>query len=333
MEKTEFKNMKVALTGAAGQLGAALLQELCKRNISVKALIREDSRSCTGLPVEIIKGDLLHPGSLRSLMQGCDTVIHCAALISVNGDRNGLVQLTNVEGTRSVLANALQAGIKRFIHISSIHAFQQKPSMEILDEDRKPVDEKGFAYERSKLAGQQMALEANKKGMEVLVIHPTSIIGPYDHKPSLMGKVLIDLYTGKLPFIFNGGFDFCDCRDVAHAIVNSIQMGRPGEAYLLSGKWHSLKQLTGMLSKVSGKKIHVTALRAFAANAGLPVVKLLATLQKKEPLYTREALDALFNGNRFISSAKAMSELNYTTRPFEETLADTFNWFRNKSYL
>ena len=205
--------------------------------------------------------------------------------------------------------------------------------MEILDEDRKPVDEKGFAYERSKLAGQQMALEANKKGMEVLVIHPTSIIGPYDHKPSLMGKVLIDLYAGKLPFIFNGGFDFCDCRDVAHAIVNSIQMGRPGEAYLLSGKWHSLKQLTGILSKVSGKKIRVTALPAFAANAGLPVVKLLATLQKKEPLYTREALDALFNGNRFISSAKAMSELNYTTRPFEETLADTFNWFRNKSYL
>ena len=70
-----------------------------------------------------------------------------------------------------------------------------------------------------------------------------------------------------------------------------------------------------------------------AAKAGLPIVKLLASLQKKEPLYTIEALDALFNGNRFISSDKAVAELNYTRRPFEETLYDTFQWFKNKSYL
>ncbi|MEP7163684.1 MAG: NAD-dependent epimerase/dehydratase family protein [Ferruginibacter sp.] len=326
--------MKVALTGAAGHLGAALLQELCKKDIPVKALLRDnDNRSCAGLPVEIVKGDLLHPAVLASLMQDCDTVIHCAALISVNGDHNGLVQLTNVEGTRTVIENALHAGIKRCIHISSIHTFQQKPSHEILDESRAAIDEKGFAYERSKLAGQQIALLANKKGMEVLLIHPTSIVGPYDHKPSLVGKVLIDMYTGKLPFIFNGGFDFCDCRDVAHAIVNSITMGRPGEAYLLGGKWHSLKKLAGILSKVSGKKISILAMPAFAANAGLPIVKLLAYLQKKEPLYTEEALDALFNGNRFISSVKAMNELNYTIRPFEETVSDTFNWFQHKNYL
>ena len=326
--------MKIALTGASGHLGAALLQELCKRNMQVKALLRDDdTRSCTGLPVEIIKGDLLQPGVLVSLMQDCDIVIHCAALISVNGDPNGLVRLTNVEGTRSVIENALHCGIKRCIHISSIHAFQQKPSMEILDENRLQIDEKGFAYERSKLAGQQIALEANKKGMKVLVMHPTSIIGPYDHKPSLMGKVLIDMHTGKLPFIFNGGFDFCDCRDVANAITNSITMGRPGEAYLLGGKWHSLKRLAEILARCSGKKINIMALPAFAAHAGLPVVKLLASLQKKEPLYTEEALDALFNGNRCISSSKAMNELNYSIRPFEETIADTFNWFKNKSYL
>lgn len=220
--------MKVAVTGAAGHLGAALMQELCKRNIPVKALIREnDTRSCSGLQVEIVKGDMLYPGVLKSLMQDCDTVIHCAALISVNGDPTGLVQLTNVEGTRSVIDHAVEAGIKRCIHISSIHAYQQKPSLEILDENRNPIDKKGFAYERSKFAGQQIALEANNKGMEVLVLHPTSIIGPYDFKPSLMGKVLIDMYSGKLPFIFNGGFDFCDCRDVARAVVNSINTGRP----------------------------------------------------------------------------------------------------------
>lgn len=326
--------MKVAITGAAGHLGAALLQELCKRDIPVKALFRDnDSRSCKGLPVEIIKGNLLHTGILSSLMKDCDTVIHCAALISVNGDPDGLVQLTNVEGTRLVIENALQAQIKRCIHISSIHAFQQKPSFEILDESRKSIDEKGFAYERSKLEGQQIALEANNKGMEVLVMHPTSIVGPYDFKPSLVGKVLIDLYTGKLPFIFNGGFDFCDCRDVANAIVNSLYLGSPGKAYLLSGKWHSLKHVAQILSKVSDKKIKTFKLPGVAAWAGLPIVNLLAAIQKKEPVYTAEALDALFNGNRLISSAKAINELNYTIRPFEETISETNQWFKNINYL
>lgn len=326
--------MKVAVTGAAGHLGAALLQELCKRNISVKALIRgNDHRACEGLPVEIVKGDILDPNVLKSLMKNCDHVIHSAALISVNGDPSGLVHLTNVEGTRCVIETALDSGIKRCIHISSIHAFQQRPSLEPLDENRIAIDEKGFAYERSKLAGQQIALSANQQGMEVIVVHPTSIVGPYDHKPSLVGKVLIDMYTGKLPFIFNGGFDFCDCRDVAKAITNSLTMGRPGEAYLLGGKWYSLREFSGLLSKASGKKIRIMALPPAAATAGLPIVKLLATIQKKEPLYTIEALEALFNGNRFISSEKAITELNYSIRPFEETIAETFQWFRNKSYL
>ena len=326
--------MKVALTGAAGHLGAALLQELTKRKIEVNALVRDnDTRACAGLPAKIIKGDMMHDGVLSNLMQGCNTVIHCAALISVNGDAKGLVHKTNVEGTQLVIDNALQTGIKRLVHISSIHAYQQQPSLKILDEQRTPVGEKGFAYDRSKQAGKQIALAANNRGMEVLVMHPTSIIGPYDFKPSLMGNVIIDMHKGRLPFIFNGGFDFCDCRDVANAIVNATTMGKPGEAYLLGGKWHSLKQLTQFLSTASSKKINPVALSLFTAKLGLPVIKLIAAIKKKEPLYTVEALDALFTGNRFISSEKARAALNYTNRPFQETIQDTFNWFTNNGYL
>jgi dihydroflavonol-4-reductase len=325
--------MKVALTGAAGHLGAALLQELTKRQFQVKALIRgDDTRCCTGLPIEIIKGDMMQPEALQKLMQDCDVVIHCAALISVNGDPKGLVHKTNVEGTQLVVDNALQAGIKRFLQISSIHAFKQQPSLEILDEQREHVNEKAFAYDRSKLAGQKIALAANSN-MEVLVIHPTSIIGPYDFKPSLMGQVIIDMHKGRLPFIFNGGFDFCDCRDVAHAIVNATSMGEAGQAYLLGGKWHSLKQLAAILSAASSKKINPFALPHTVARIGLPVVKLLGAIQKKEPLYTIEALEALFTGNRFISSEKARAALNYTNRPFHETMQDTFQWFINNGYL
>jgi dihydroflavonol-4-reductase len=326
--------MKIALTGATGHLGAALLQELIARNIPVKALVRDqNNRACADLAVEVVCGDMLHAGVLSNLMQGCDTIIHSAALISVNGDPKGLVHKTNVEGTQLAIDTALQAGIKRFIHISSIHAYQQKPSLEILDEGRKPVTENAFAYDRSKQAGKKIALAANNRGMEVIVIHPTSIIGPYDYKPSLMGSVLIDLYKGKLPFIFNGGFDFCDCRDVANAIVNAASMGTPGESYLLAGKWYSLKQLSQFLSKASTKKINPVALSLTAAKIGLPIIKMVAAIQKKEPLYTVEALDALFTGNRMISSEKARTSLNYKVRPLEETVYDTFLWFKNNGYL
>jgi dihydroflavonol-4-reductase len=325
--------MKIALTGAAGHLGAALLKELTNRKIPVKALIRsDDTRCCNDLAVEIIKGDMLQPEVLQRLMQDCDAVIHCAALISVNGDPKGMVHKTNVEGTQLVIDHALQAGIKRFIHISSIHAFKQQPSLEMLNEERELVDESAFAYDRSKLAGQKIALAASGN-MEVLVMHPTSIIGPYDFKPSLMGQVIIDMYKGRLPFIFNGGFDFCDCRDVAHAIVNATTMGEPGQAYLLGGKWHSLKELTRFLSGASSKNIKPVALPPIAARLGLPVVKLLAAIKKKEPLYTIEALEAIFTGNRFISSEKARASLGYTIRPFQETIQDTFYWFNNNGYL
>jgi dihydroflavonol-4-reductase len=326
--------MKIAITGATGHLGAAVLRELFRKNHSVKALIRnDDSSTCEGLPVQIVKGDLQDENSLLELISNCDALIHCAAFISVNGDPKGLVHKTNVEGTEKVMKAAKQSGIKRVIHISSIHAYKQRPAHEMLDEKRETVNEKAFAYDHSKKQGQEIALSMNGNGMEVMVMNPTSIIGPYDFKPSKMGKVILDLYSGRLPFVFDGGFDFCDCRDVAHAIVNGLTSGTPGENYLLSGKWHSLLQLAKLFSKVSGRKIKVAALPSFMAKAGLPFVKSIAYLKKQEPLYTIEALEALFAGNRYISSAKAMKELNYTVRPFEETLRDTFHWFQNMGYL
>lgn len=326
--------MKVALTGAAGHLGAAVLQELLLKKFSVKALVRDPrSAALKSQPVELIHGDLFQQETREQLMEGCDAVIHCAALISVNGDPHGLVHKTNVTGTRIALETARNAGVKRFIQISSIHAYRQEPCFSALNEEREPVDTDGFAYDLSKQAGKELALAANNKDFEVLVLHPTAIIGPHDHKPSRMGKVIMDLYRGRLPFIFNGGFDFCDSRDVATAAVNALHKGTPGEAYLLSGKWHSLKELAQMLSQATGKHIKPVCLSPAVAKMGLPFVTLLSRLQKKEPLYSNEALVALFSGNRYICSDKASEKLDYQTRPLSETIRDTIAWFQNNNYL
>ncbi len=326
--------MKVALTGVTGHLGAAVLQELYARNYEIRALSRgEDKRSLGNVPVEVVKGDVLHPESLHELMRECDALIHCAAVISINGDPGGIVHRTNVDGTKNVMEAAKYCGVRRVIHLSSIHAFQQLPIDEVLDEQRAFVDEKAFAYDRSKRTGQEIALAMNQKGLEVIVMNPTGIIGPYDYKPSRAGQMILDLLSGRLSFMIKGGFDFCDSRDVAHAVVNALKQGSPGECYVLSGNWHSLEEIASLLSVNSGRHIRFITVPSFLAKAGLPFAKIQGWIGNKEPLYTNEALEAIFTGNKATSSAKAIRDLDYHARPLDETLRDTYHWFQELGYV
>ena len=326
--------MKVALTGITGHLGCALARELHKRNYTIRALIRGEVKDWfDDIAIEFVNGDLFNQQALDDLMRSCEVLIHSAAFISIHGDPDGLVHKTNVEGTRHVMEAALTGGIKRVIHISTIHTFRQEPMFELLDEHRKKVNHDSYAYDNSKREGEKIALSYASETMQVLVINPTSFIGPYDYKPSLMGKVVIDLIKNKLNFVIRGGFDFCDVRDVANATVNALTMGSNGESYLLSGKWHSLKEISNHVSTISNKKINVTVLPTIIGWIGLPFIYLLARIRKVEPLYTNEALTAVSRGNRNISSSKAETELQFSVRPIDVTIRDTIDWFFKNGYL
>lgn len=326
--------MKVAITGATGHIGGVIVRELLHRGHPVRALVRRhDTKSLDGLDVEKIQGHLDDTTALKQLMESCDALIHAAALISIDGDMKGLVDRTNVAGTRHVMEVAKAAGIKRVIHISSVHAYSQHPLSEIMDEQRAPAGDDTFAYDRSKRDGQALALSYASANMDVLVVNPTSVVGPYDFKPSKLGQAIINMSTGKLPFVFKGGFDFCDGRDVAHAIVNALTMGRSGEAYLLGGGWHSLSEFGQILSEVSGHKNKPIALPTILGWIGLPFIKVFARMTNAEPLYTNEALVAVAEGNRHINCTKAKTELHYTSRPLRESLTDTWSWFSENGYL
>lgn len=326
--------MKVAITGATGHIGGVIVRELLHRGHTVKVLVRgHDNKSLNGLDVEKVQGDLHDDNALQKLMESCDALIHAAALISIDGDMKGLVHRTNVEGTRHVMGAAKAAGVKRVIHISSIHAYAQHPLDATFDEQRAPAGDNTFAYDRSKRDGQALALSYASADMEVLVVNPTSVVGPFDFKPSKLGQAIINMSTGKLPFVFKGGFDFCDGRDVAHAIVNGLTMGRSGEAYLLGGGWYSLSEFGQILTEVSTYKNKPIALPTILGWIGLPFIYAFARLTKAEPLYTNEALVAVAEGNRHINCAKAKAELQYSARPLRESLHDTYQWFSENGYL
>ena len=325
--------MKIAVTGATGHVGASLLPLLINQQHEVTALIRDDVRALDAYDLKTVKGNLFDENSLRKLLEGNEILIHCASRISITGREPELLRKTNVEGTERLTRMAALSGIKRMIYISSIHAFNQFPVDVPLNESRDYVNDRAFDYDRSKRDANKLVLNAASGRFEVLTLHPTSIIGPPDFKPSLLGTAIINFLSGSIPFATSGGFDFVDVRDVARAISNAVTLGRSGERYLLSGHYISVAELFEMIRKEAGKNSRTRVIPLSLAAIGVPFERIVASFQKRPPLFTRESLEALKTCNRHIDSSKAMNELNFRRRPLSETAHDLVSWFRQYGYL
>ena len=323
----------IGITGTTGHLASSVIPLLGNMGYRIKALQFRESLPFRIKKLETVEGNLFDVPSLERLVSGCDTLIHSAARISISSNRDASVYDTNMNGTMNVFNAAKKAGVKRFIHISSIHAYNQSPGNEVLDETRPYCADHSPRYDLSKRDAQVFVLEQTSGPMEVLVLNPTAIVGPYDFKPSLIGKAILSIYNRRLPSLIKGGFDFCDVRDVARGIVNAIDKGRNGQAYLLSGKWYSLKELYQVIMDIKGDTRTLPVLPPWAGYAGLPFTRMIASVRKTGPLYTRESLHTLVHGNKKISSRKAARELDYTCRPLQDTIRDTINWFKQQGYL
>jgi Nucleoside-diphosphate-sugar epimerases len=317
------------VTGSAGHVGGNLVRALLAEGRKVRALIRNDTRAITGLPLEVVKADLLDPLSLEHAFRGADVVYHLAAQISVTGDQDGLVQAVNVTGTRNVAQAAIQCQVRRLVHFSSIHAFCQHPHDQPLYEDRQHVNTTCcLSYDKSKAMGEAAVLEACAQGLDAVIVNPTSIIGPYDYKPSPMGAALLMLFNREMPALVDGGFDWVDVRDVVKGAMQAEKHGRTGERYLLSGHWHTFAELADIIEKTCGIKRPRLVFPIWLAGIGAPFGELYARLLKRRPLFTRESIQILKDSNRHISHAKARAELGYITRSLHETIADIFDWFK-----
>ena len=221
---------------------------------------------------------------------------------------------------------------RKFIHFSSIHAFQIESPDQILDENRSLVETNKSIYAFTKAEGERVVMKAVKEGLNAVILNPTAIIGPFDYRSSLLGKALLKIYQNKLPFLVSGGYNWADVRDVVSASINAIESGRNGERYILSGEFCSLKQLSAMISKLSGCKIPFMVPVSLARIA-CPFFGIYSLITKNQPLYTSQSLDILVNSPSNISNAKAKRELGYEPRPIEQTLKDTFDWYRENNII
>ncbi len=325
--------MKVAITGATGHVGISVMEELKRRGIELKALAFNDAHYLESQGIEHVKGHVNSREDMEKLLDGCDALIHSAAVISINGDKGGIVRKVNVEGVKNVMQTAMDLKIQRVVHISSIHAYQALPNKELLDETRALVDEKAFAYDQSKRDGQLFVKEMVTKGLNAVIVNPTSVTGAPENKLSYQGKAILDIYNKKIPAIFDGGFDWVDVRDVASSVCNALNMGRAGENYLLAGKFYTMRQIIQMVSEIKGERIKIPTIPVWAARVGLPFVKIQSKITGKEPLYTNESIEILITGNEKISYEKAKKELGHNPREFKETLRDLISWFKENGYI
>jgi len=318
--------MIVAITGAAGQLGAALCRQLILDGYQVRCLIHQTRRGLAELPVELVPGSLHDPASLEQLCEGADALFHAAGLISIGQASEQDLWQTNVTGTSRVVTACQKAGLRRMVHFSSVHAYQAPPKDRIFDETALPATH--YPYERTKAASQALVLEANgQAGLDSICLNPTAVLGPWDFKPSLQGQMLLDLLAGRLPRLSPGGFDWVDSRDVALAAVAALKHGRPGEAYLISGHYATLKDLAQLIDRVSKRPMPSRTLPFWFLKSLTPILEAWSRLSGKNALITREALAHVEFGHPRVSHAKAACDLAYQPRPLEETVHDMYHWF------
>ena len=335
MSKQDNSTGLVAVTGAAGHIGANLVRSLLAQGRQVRALVREHTAGIAGLPVDVVRCDVTDGQACRRALTGAQIVYHLAARISVGWDPPGPVETVNLGGTSNVVEACLACGVQRLVHFSSIHAFSADPVDGVIDESRPLAQNRPqtLIYDRTKAEAERQVVAAVARGLDAVIVNPSSVIGPFDFMPSAMGEALLDLVYGRFPALVGGaGFDWVDVRDVVASALVAECRGRKGQHYLLSGHWLSFVELAQLWGRVSGAKIPRLVAPMWLARAAAPFAASWARLCRRRPLFTSDSLRVLRN-HRQISHACANAELGHNPRPLEETLRDTYQWFRQAGKL
>jgi len=321
-----------AITGAAGHLGEALVRQLLERGWSVRALTRSSQGSLPALDVELVQANLLEPKSLEKAFEGAEVVFNLAALISLHGDPNGKVWQTNVDGAHNVANAALKTGVRRLVHCSSIQAFSPKPDDTPISETRLRSLDPGLpVYDRSKAEGELRVLDVGGQGLEVVICNPTSVVGPWDFRPSRSGQLLLALARNQVPALPPGAQNWVDVRDIASGMRAAAEQGIPGANYILGGHTLSLRTLGTLAADEIGARQPLPCPMGLAM-VGVKVADFISRVSGRDLLVSSEAMQAL-TLRTHVCLERAERELGYHPRPMEDTIKDTYRFFRTQGWL
>ncbi len=327
--------MKVFITGATGFVGGHVARAYAAEGASMRLLTRSSSNlaGIAGIAAETVVGDLRQPEALRSALSGCDVLVHVAADYRLWVRDPEEMYAANVHGTRELLKLAREVGVSRVVYTSSVATMGFKTDATIVDETT-PVSLANMIghYKRSKFLAEQEAISAARAGQHVMILNPTTPIGPGDAKPTPTGRILVDFLNRNFPAYVDTGLNLVDVTEVARMHVAALLRGTPGERYILGGENLTLKQILDRLSTMTGlpsptvKVPHAVAM-AFAFYDE----NFNGKLRGKEPRATVEAV-RMGRKMMFATSAKSERELGFRILPVYPALRAAVDWFLVNGY-
>jgi dihydroflavonol-4-reductase len=323
--------MKLALvTGGNGFVGCHVVRALIARGDRVRVLVREraDLSALEGLEVEIARGDLRDREAVARAAAGCIEVYHVAADYRLWVPDPDAMYATNVEGTRNLIAAAHGAGAARIVHTSTVGALGI-PHGGVGAEDT-PVTRAQMPgpYKRSKYLAERVAEEAARAGAPVVIVNPSTPIGPLDLKPTPTGRIIADFLAGRMPAYMDTGLNLADVADVARGHLLAAERGRIGERYILGGQNLTLKEMLERLARLSGRpapRVRIPYAIAFGFALGAEAVSRAVTHRAPRASLTEVRMA---RKKMFFDSSKARRELGYEPNPVDEALARAVEFFR-----
>jgi dihydroflavonol-4-reductase len=325
--------MRAFITGTTGFVGANLARLLLERGDDVRALVRpkSDRRNLQGLALDIVEGDLCDP-ALAALMQGCQVVFHVAAHYSLwQSDREQLHH-SNVLGTRNILAAAQEAGIERTVYTSSVAAIGVRSDGQIADETyQSPVAKLVGDYKKSKYWAEQEAHTAIRQGQDVVIVNPSTPIGPWDVKPTPTGDIILRFLRRQMPAYVNTGLNLIHVQDVAQGHLLALERGKTGERYILGHENLTLQQILTILSEFTKLPVPQRTIPVWIPLSVAWMDEQVLARLGKQPTVPLDGV-RMAQQQMFYDVTKAKTQLNLPQTPIRTALKEAVDWFIQNGY-
>ncbi len=323
------------VTGATGFVGSAVTRALLERGHEVRVLARRrgDRRNIADLSIEIFEGSLEDAPSLARAVAGCRYLFHVAADYRLWVPDPAPMYRANVEGTRVLMRAALDAGVERVVYTSSVATLGLVAEGPADEETPSSLEDMIGPYKRSKFQAEDVVRDlVERRGVPAVIVNPSTPVGPRDRKPTPTGRLILEAARGHMPGYVDTGLNIAHVEDVATGHLAAAETGRVGERYILGGEDMSLAQILAEVGQAAGTRpprMRVPYSVAFPAAIG---AELAARLTGREPFITRDGV-RMAKKKMYFSSAKAMRELGYASRPARDAIVDAVGWFRANGYL
>jgi len=321
----------VFVTGASGFVGSAVARALLASGYQVRALVRKTSPrvnlDLAGL--QIVEGDMRDERTVAQAAAGARYVFHVAADYRLWAPDPAEIVRNNVDGTRAVLRAAQAAGAERIVYTSSVATLRLNPDGVPADESVMLSEDAAIgAYKRSKVAAESLALKmVDDDGVPVVIVNPSTPIGPRDVRPTPTGRIIVEAASGRIPAFVDTGLNLVHVDDVACGHLLALRLGKIGQRYILGGENVSLARMLEMIAGLTGRTAPRVRLPRRAVYPIAFASEVLARFTGREPFATLDGL-RMARYRMFFTSAKAQSELGYSARPAIEALKDAIDWFR-----